>query len=1559
MTIEEITALPLPDNQNWAMMQSMGGGGRMPGSSVMLAYGNIYITCGTGANLLRIDSTYPMNTPTDYVFVPPPTPNPGDDIMAAFGAKLGVPQPPVAKKVAALFFSAYFSDRDGEITPTISKTAWEACLADGSAKFGFTGTDHSATTPTAAPTEAPPAGQGNGRRLQGGFPEGDEGRRLQGGPSFPPPFSFVDSAGAPFDGAVEGVITQEDFAGKCTSTMAFQVAKDFADTVQEMGSVTTRESLHAARSYVNALSMRAATGACMHLITSLYTQVDEAYTLPGSKACTFIETAAGWATDPCCNPALLWSQCCAAREAPLTVKKCKHTDGVCDVVDEELSKAKVLYRETIKVYIQDVVAPAIFETQHPELGCAKTAAKSANEKSWDRETAWMQTCQMKVFYGTAINGQSKCNTDSECFSGQCTDTRCNQVTGEGAIEPMFRCMMHENANSDILKYLSSLIDFDPTVVKATTSGTDFDEAKEKFSLLVADQNCAGREAGKGWCQNSRTKAQCEKLAITEANGVTSVKWIDDPADANVGWCIMTSEQTPDCGGQACGWGWGYAHQGDAYAQAACNTGTLALSACVVSTTPTDSSDRVPDETACLGGGGAWVNYGAGVFHRLETQKVWMQDPKTFEYSEKVENGNEAKCGAEKSCNWDPDGWEGATTQALCEDRPGVDIGGDQFFCGRCMTPTQCWSRMSMGTCVVNPHGQGDCTQDTGTTAGVMPELIAVTEVSRPWAVRGGRVHHGCYREPAYFVLEAGKKCTNTKIVTVTGTVTAASCGSAAAADAGCNADYISVKTTATAVCLCATTADTCTARTGDGDYSVHTKLFHNVETCLPASICPENEARGGGNVWNRCAESFCYNEGLADAAACSSDDGANWWWADMKYNDATGAVGLCVNRQTFGADKTQCDDKGSGWKWWEGRAWIGGVLDTQAKCETGYCKDGQPDEHSRTTCGTAKICTDRCKLCESDNRDDDNRNRICYDSSIATEGACTGATMKWDSTAGVCRQETFTGDAAACTALSGVFKDCYSFAAATCKARCHLSEWTTQIACATGSGNLGGGKSTGWDYDTQKCYATGGFTNWGRPSTAECDALGAGTPVMDTVTVDELKLMASLQCRWNNWGTCPDEEACGTSGQCEDWFLERQSPSGERTTSACVVDIEVHTTKGQNHQAGERKWCDKYTPALDHAGDMGCIDSTLTTAAACTAAGHSWKTKAATKAECEAHGDLCRDKYRDQQIFGGFTTRDTCESCDGSHQFEKKVKWNGGSWQEPTMFKGAWKAREWASQNSWGKNLARYKLRDLADRAVSMKFGEVFKTKVICKFNPILEALKVTGCGLGEAATDAADPMGGTEACGAVLGGGVIEVVLSEQTCLCSNLAAQKVVDLGAGSADYSEAECPNDASTILDSSNKVVPTATLVERRRLSAADARRLSTCSSHAVVANLVGGICGQKMGTAFSTKLNNVQLCITTSVPEAEQCAEYIVKDFAQVYANGTISPPLKLTVTVDAQGRYCAKAPTAGAFMPIKAIVEDCSTVAAPGALISSANPSSSNFCRWLTAGLGLLVAMLW
>lgn len=143
----------------------------------------------------------------------------------------------------------------------------------------------------------------------------------------------------------------------------------------------------------------------------------------------------------------------------------------------------------------------------------------------------------------------------------------------------------------------------------------------------------------------------------------------------------------------------------------------------------------------------------------------------------------------------------------------------------------------------------------------------------------------------------------------------------------------------------------------------------------------------------------------------------------------------------------------------------------------------------------------------------------------------------------------------------------------------------------------------------------------------------------------------------------------------------------------------------------------------------------------------------------------------------------------------------------------------------------------------------------------------------------------------------------------CGGLAKGARLEAYDGSGDFKNGSCLNDTNSAFAaiSFSKVI---NLVgkgggTRRRLNLNVPAALAKCANHAVIQNHKCAIVGQTVSAGLSVKgVDNVKLCIQLSVPANQQCGALSTRGIVEMYANGSYSQPLAVTVETNAQGQFC-------------------------------------------------------
>lgn len=647
---------------------------------------------------------------------------------------------------------------------------------------------------------------------------------------------------------------------------------------------------------------------------------------------------------------------------------------------------------------------------------------------------------------------------------------------------------------------------------------------------------------------------------------------------------------------------------------------------------------------------------------------------------------------------------------------------------------------------------------------------------------------------------------------------------------------------------------------------------------------------------------MCYDPAITTSGACVSSGSFHPEWK----SDWKAGSGLCRVHYKAGSvhTKVQCEAK-TGLKWWEGRTYAAGDFNTPATC-TGYCNDG--NWPPKKTCGADTMqCNTQCAQCVPG---DPAKAAVCIHNGITTQDTCSGTSgYEWDWYAKICLKKTFSSKSnCEATALHKWFT-CGAREQAKCgMAYCKSPAETTMDACWTANKE--------WQWGAKVCS----YSSWkvNNATSVACSSLSSsdtcenvegcswsGSACSGTskgcnqqaggvwVDPDPASTIArkSMQCRWNEWELCKTNSTCKAAGECEDWSMQGQG--------ACIVKFAADS-HGYRQMCSAMKGADG---AEYQDSQVGCIAKNTAGRVNETVCGGitggTWHNgRAENKAQCDAYGKKCRNKFEEWDIFGGFTDQTKCTTC--GHVYQNTAKFHSGVWSQSPTETLTWAKRAYAKVNQWDEySVDREKFQALLMNGVGQMMAQARKTQIMCLFNPIAAAILpiAEACG-----TTPISPKW-TE----------ISAEIATQKISCGNAGGEAPIALSDGGVDMAGATCAD-----LKANTSYVDLKIQKVSSTEPGTSGRRGGVCAAHEVIKNANLGLCGQKMGNGLKLSgVSGVKLCLATSVPTAEVCSKYTVKDVAELGADGKYGPPMGKTITLNAQGYYCFQGAQSGiGYVPI-------------------------------------------
>jgi hypothetical protein len=339
---------------------------------------------------------------------------------------------------------------------------------------------------------------------------------------------------------------------------------------------------------------------------------------------------------------------------------------------------------------------------------------------------------------------------------------------------------------------------------------------------------------------------------------------------------------------------------------------------------------------------------------------------------------------------------------------------------------------------------------------------------------------------------------------------------------------------------------------------------------------------------------------------------------------------------------------------------------------------------------------------------------------------------------------------------------------------------------------------------------------------------------------------------------------------------------------------------------------------------LGCVarkSDGYVTQAECAGVGGTWKTPAETKAQCDGHGDICIAKHNDWEKYGGFTERSTCEQCD--LRYKKKATWIAGKWNAAVPRPLSWVTRKYDSINSWDSQaFDSQKFSNLIKNSIARIFAESYESQILCNVAPYETTISSVAHRCG--AIGAVPPTSSSA---------VISYDLLSKDVPCSQVSSMEM-EVAAGKITAgSSSSCASQGNFMTATMSKQQPI--------LDTGTARRGTVCAAYAHIRK-AGTLVGQTMGAGIGVGgVNNVNLCMSVTVTNAQICPEYNTSGVVELSNGGYGEPLAGITITVNAQGAYCFNGAQSGkTYVPVRLLPNWESFTAAPTATpIQSGTPA--------------------
>ena len=428
---------------------------------------------------------------------------------------------------------------------------------------------------------------------------------------------------------------------------------------------------------------------------------------------------------------------------------------------------------------------------------------------------------------------------------------------------------------------------------------------------------------------------------------------------------------------------------------------------------------------------------------------------------------------------------------------------------------------------------------------------------------------------------------------------------------------------------------------------------------------------------------------------------------------------------------------------------------------------------------------------------------------------------------------------------------------------------TNQTQCTTWSGS----------YESDTCVIQGS-------SATECaskDGRFATCNDYDQNQCGSDDLTSFMECKWSNYGNCENQNECTTNGECDDYeFQSKCEWDGictEETNGVCLFDFEYDSNGYKSCPQQQTQW-----------SRIGCINQNLQKTG-CLEQSGVWKTRARSKEQCSAHGQMCFEKrnwmYSDKNAT-------ECIKCGGNKG--DVYTWNSGIWSRGKMMSGKWSAVNYASENQYIKLVSNQRLQTAFTNSIAKIIGVQVLNSYRQSFLVPLLGIKQLSCLCNtkeDCFTDAAP-------------------VPQKQCRADPGVANDCSVTLPGSSADSSKVDIG-----LLPASQFANDGSTTV-RSKLN----KRI-TASSYSVIkfsGATVGQIIGDGKSFTFDKVVSSFIGCLDIN-QQIPQDTQYGVYDASIVLPSGKLSSPLKVEMTANGL-QICGTFSQQGTYFPVLRVSAD-------------------------------------
>eukprot|EP00946_MAST-07B_sp_MAST-7B-sp1_P004374 g4374.t1 len=253
------------------------------------------------------------------------------------------------------------------------------------------------------------------------------------------------------------------------------------------------------------------------------------------------------------------------------------------------------------------------------------------------------------------------------------------------------------------------------------------------------------------------------------------------------------------------------------------------------------------------------------------------------------------------------------------------------------------------------------------------------------------------------------------------------------------------------------------------------------------------------------------------------------------------------------------------------------------------------------------------------------------------------------------------------------------------------------------------------------------------------------------------------------------------------------------------------------------------------------------------------------RAQCMGYGKACTSPFNRHEIFGGITVEAKCDQC--GYRFQPKKKWKSGTWSASSEIPLKFAKRAYEKLNSWDTGAPdREKFNELIRNGVAKLIANAQQDKIMCQMSPYEAWIPeiIRKCNAQDSSS----------------GKTVVQYPLATADMPCNAIGSQQPSVSFEATVIYSDASCVDNSATFqsvaVEKTNVIEDAVT--GGRRLSNSN----QSCAIHRVIRNSAGAFVGQTIGPGVKVAgVSGATICLNPSVPDAERCSAYTIKDVVSV------------------------------------------------------------------------------